>query len=273
MTVIVVTKRTAWEQHNQNPELYGAANHKSLGKMRAAHKRHHATLSEVMQELRSLKIRPWLVEGADVAFKVQPDDVVVCVGGDGTVLSASHRAGKDAYLMGINSDSTLSYGRLCNAIWADVRWIVEKRRKVTKVPRMTVEIDGRVVASRVLNEVLFSHSCPASMTRVVFERKTYMCSGLWVGTGAGSTGAIKSAGGRYMPVLSKELQTVVREPFNVDTTRCISRQAKKFDLVSKTTDGTLYVDGSFLRIPVGFDQKVRFYQSAEPLQMLGPPLT
>lgn len=54
----------------------------------------------------------------------------------------------------------------------------EKSAKTSTVSRMSVEVDGLEVSKRVLNEALFSHSCPAAMTRMVFEAKRYDCSGL-----------------------------------------------------------------------------------------------
>jgi NAD+ kinase len=270
MTTILVTKRSVWEQYNRERELFGNISKASLKRMHDSHLRHRRMVDEVAGELKRLKIKYWLVEGADISFKTQPGDEVVCVGGDGTVLSSSHNCGPGVDLMAINSDPLLSKGRLCNAIFADVRHILDKKRKVTLIPRMQVEVDGQVVSKRVLNEALFSHTCPAAMTRFSEGKTRYACSGMWVGTGAGSTGAIKSAGGEVLPIGSKLLQAVIREPFDHPDGKTISTVDHKFKFTSKTADATLYLDGPFLRVPVGFDQTMRFTQSPEPLRMIGP---
>ena len=131
-------------------------------------------------------------------------------------------------------------------------------------------LDKQGVSRRVLNEALFSHTCPAAMTRVAPPGKLrYNCSGLWVGTGAGSTGAIRSSGGKVLPIRSKMLQTVVREVCSESETGSLVWVNDKFTFTSLTPDATLYLDGPFLRVPVGFEQVMRFEVSDEPLPMVG----
>jgi NAD kinase len=256
-----------------DPELYGSIDRASLRRLHDSHLRHRATVDEVTKELQRHRAKHWLINGADIAFTTKPGDVVICVGGDGTVLSASHHCGEGVDLMAINSDPVHSAGRFCNAVTLDVRHATDKKRKVSLIPRMQIEVDGQVVNGRVLNEALFSDSCPAAMTRVAQGKTRYACSGLWIGTGAGSTGAIQSAGGEVMPIRSRHLQTVVREPCGIERgKRALHWKRPRFEFVSKTVDATLFLDGSFLRVPVGFDQKMLFTLSPEPLRMIGPAL-
>jgi NAD+ kinase len=275
MTTILFTKRSTWEQHHMDlehePKLAKTMTKASLKRLHAAHLQHKAAVDATQEELRRLKVKFWRVNGAEIAFKAKPGDQVVCVGGDGTVLSASHHCGEDVDLMAINSNPGMSFGRLCNAQIQDLKCLTKKSR-VTLVPRMRITVDGAVVNKRVLNDVLFSDSCPAAMTRVLDGQTRYACSGLWIGTGAGSTGALKSSGGKVLTVQSKMLQTVVREPFNHSSTRALRMIRPMFRFRSKTVDATLYLDGSFLRVPVGFDQVMEFTLSPEPLRMIGPPL-
>jgi NAD+ kinase len=275
MTLIFVTKRTAWEQYQAHREAFGSINGPSLKRMRDSHDRHTQTVEFVLKALDSLRVTPWVIEGAETLFQAQPGDTVLTVGGDGTFLSASHNIGPEVGIMGINSDPKLSRGRFCSVLSPTnanrvLKKVVWKRRRKFLVPRMSVKVDGLEVSRRILNEALFSHSCPAAMTRVMAGKTRYACSGLWVGTAAGSTGAIRSAGGKVLPLRSPLLQTVVREPCELETTGHIVLCKKRFEFVSKVGDATLYFDGPFLRVPVGFDQKMTFELSSEPLVMVGP---
>ena len=130
---------------------------------------------------------------------------------------------------------------------------------------MQVRVRGSVASKRVLNEALFSHVCPAATTRMVLHHRgkasTYKCSGAWIGTGAGSTGAMLAAGAAPFPVTSKKIQAVVREPFKVvsgDEVKITSRMAEAF----------LYLDGPFLQVPVGLGDTLTFSASNEPLTTL-----
>lgn len=274
MTVILVTKRTVLDQLGSDVDSMDPT---SLAKLRASHDAHHRTLEVVQHELARLGIKPWVVEGADVNFAASPGDTVVCCGGDGTVLSASHRCGPGVRLMAINSDPERSKGRFCGSTVLDLVRLTFDSNFVFEIPRMSVSVDGEVINQRVLNEVLFSHSCPAAMTRCQIEGDLYRCSGVWVGTSAGSTGALKSAGAEVLRITDPTIQAVVREPFEPALSQKVKFYARRdssssrwsIKLVNKTNDATLYLDGPFLRVPVRFDQEIRCSQSPEPLEMIG----
>ena len=274
--VILVKKVSAWEQYLSNREPFGDIDDESLQRLQDSHLRHINTVELVKRTLGELGITAWVVGGVEHTFSAPPGYAVLAVGGDGTFLSASHNIGSEVGIMGINSDPQLSRGRFCIVLTSDTakevlkKALCRKKPKKTFIPRMAVLVDGHKVASRVLNEALFSHTCPAAMTRVLAGNTRYACSGLWIGTGAGSTGAIKSAGGKVLPLRSPLIQMVVREPCGTEEVGCISICKKKVVLKSKTQDGTLYFDGPFRRAPVRFDQTMEFVNSCEPLQILGP---
>ena len=276
MKVLLVKKHSAWEQYHSSSETFGKLSLGSRVRMGGSHKRHTETVGLVMEALAELRVKPWIVDGAGQQFKADHGDLVITVGGDGTVLAASHNIGPKAFLFAINSDPVLSRGRFCSVfekkplLVRALRKALSDDRKVTLIPRMSVTLDKQGVSRRVLNEALFSHTCPAAMTRVAPPGKLrYNCSGLWVGTGAGSTGAIRSSGGKVLPIRSKMLQTVVREVCSESETGSLVWVNDKFTFTSLTPDATLYLDGPFLRVPVGFEQVMRFEVSDEPLPMVG----
>jgi NAD+ kinase len=275
--VILVLKRSAWDQYHANGEGIGKLSVATQIRMENSHRRHTEMVNCVNEVLADLKVKPWVIEGPEVQFKTAPRDLVITIGGDGTVLSASHHIGSKSFIFAINSDPVLSRGRFCHIYSrkSDLKKAIQRalsdQRKVTMIPRMAVHVDKQVVSRRVLNEALFSHTCPAAMTRVAPPGKLrYACSGLWIGTGAGSTGAIRSAGGKVLPIHSKQLQTVLREVCDPEETGSLIWENKVFTFTSLTSDATLFLDGPFLRVPVGFEQVMRFEISDEPLLMVGP---
>jgi NAD+ kinase len=214
-----------------------------------------------------------LIEGPEKDFKVpMTTKMVITVGGDGTFLSASHKVPTGVPILGVNSDPKTSQGYLCSASADDVKGILlakNSKNFIKKVTRLQVVLDGRVLSSRVLNEALFSHVCPAAMTKFILGKDRYGCSGIWVGTGAGSTGAMKSAGGITYDPEAKMLEAVIREPYNAHA-YFISKfhTSRSFKLISKISDGVLYLDGPFLKFPVSYQQRVDFEVSTEPLMMI-----
>lgn len=73
-------------------------------------------------------------------------------------------------------------------------------------------------------------------------------SGLRVSTAAGSTAAIHSAGGFTMPILSKELQYMVREPISAGATSDLMcglvKSSETMEISWFCREGILYIDGS-----------------------------
>lgn len=266
--VIVVLKRSTWDQLK-----FKVSDSSAAKRAFSVHQRHSKSVDRVLHELSRLKYRAVVVNGPEKDFKV-PDGtkMVITVGGDGTLLAASHKVPAGIPILGVNSDPKTSVGYLCAARADDVRGILLAKNfksAVKKITRLQVSIDGEVVCSRVLNEALFSHVCPAAMTKFILGRDRYGCSGIWVGTGAGSTGAMRSAGGTSYPPETKELQAIIREPYRgPGETLNRFQSGKSFKLVSKVSDGILYLDGPFLSFPVEYEQQVNFRVSPEPLTMV-----
>ncbi|MBI3205998.1 MAG: hypothetical protein HYZ29_30960 [Myxococcales bacterium] len=89
--------------------------------------------------------------------------------------------------------------------------------------RMSVALNGRERSRRGLNEALYCHQSPAATSRYllshVVRSEPHKSSGFWLGPAAGSTAAQHSAGGKVLPLRSKKLQVVVREPYAPAGTR------------------------------------------------------
>ncbi|MCS6901407.1 MAG: hypothetical protein RMJ98_17295, partial [Myxococcales bacterium] len=91
---------------------------------------------------------------------------------------------------------------------------------------------------------------------------------------AGSTAALRSAGGEVLPLDSEDLQFVVREPYIPEEgpyrmTRRVLPPGRVLRVRSKMYDGVLFLDGTGRRYTVQLGDRIEFRQSEEPLLLLG----
>jgi NAD+ kinase len=89
---------------------------------------------------------------------------------------------------------------------------------------------------------------------------------VWVSTAAGSTAGIRSAGGRRMPITSKRLQYLVREPYTWPQRRYRLTRGftSRIALQTLTVNVGLWIDGSRVRYDLALGDKVEL--------LIGPPL-
>ncbi len=284
--VVVVAKRSAYNkfvEEDRDPRARELVQRSdpSVRRWRRAHEEHLATIEQVSKVLDDLGVRKWLLYGPQTAFDATDADLVVTVGGDGTLLAASHNVG-EIPVLGVNSAPSHSIGFFCAATRRSVgRMLAQaldgKLRSAT-LSRMRVEIDERMISTRVLNEALFCHAIPAATSRYILRcgrrREEQRSSGVWVGTAAGSTGALRSAGGRILPLTSKQLQLVVREPYQGESKpyhfqRLVIDSKQRLVLTNKMNDAWIFLDGPFKKVSVRLGETIRFSVSDEPLTVLG----
>jgi NAD+ kinase len=282
----VVVKRTAYrlfveEAQDERIARLLRKNDPTVRKMRFAHDEHQGTIEEVDRVLARLSAKVVWVRRAHAPFYPKHADLVVTVGGDGTLLAASHRVGATP-ILGVNSAPGHSVGFFCGAKKGRVAIAVAKaldgRMKAVKLARMAVHLNGKAVSTRVLNDALFCHPSPAATTRyilrlgkVVEEQKS---SGFWIGPAAGSTAAQRSGGGKILPLSSLDLQLVVREPYTPEgeklkLTRTLVADRQELLVHSKIREGRLFIDGPHEVVDVGMGDRLVFRRSSEPLFVLG----
>jgi NAD+ kinase len=249
-------------------------------RMLEADREHQETVAQTRICLRAL--------GADAVYRYRADvaverivDLIVTVGGDGTLLWAAHSVGANAPVLAVNSAPGDSVGFFCSAkreTLADaLSDALKGKSRATQLTRMSVSVDDEIVAPRVLNDVLFAHAVPAATTRYALshkkERAQHKSSGLWVATAAGSTAAIYSTGGKPQPIGSVRLQFRVREPYVFDRkVKLISGfvgPRETLSLESHIRLGRLYFDGPRRVHPVTIGARIEIARSPEPLTLLG----
>jgi NAD+ kinase len=284
--VAVISKRSAYrerveEQKDGRIKRLLAAGDPSVARMRVSHDEHEATMLEVLKALSKLGVDIVFQGRAGEVFDSTELDMVITVGGDGTLLSASHSVA-NVPILGINSAPSSSVGFFCGAQSGNAAAALgralrgELRRAV--LTRMQVRQNGEIVHARVLNEALFCHVSPAATSRYLVcfggQEEEQKSSGFWIGPAAGSTAAQRSAGGHVLPLTSKDLQLVVREPYTPHGERYALRRVlvppgELLVVRSKMHEAKLFVDGPNRSVNVRFGDVLEFTRAAEELTVLG----
>lgn len=284
--VIVVAKRSALARLERGEGDVRArtllrGRHEAVSKWKPAHVEHEKTLQAVNEALGALGAEALFLHGPHAEFDPSGSDLVITVGGDGTLLAASHSV-RDVPILGINSAPGYSVGFFCAATRHDlvpmIRAALAGRLRAAPLHRMAVYINDQLRSERVLNEALFCHSEPAATSdyilRVGRSREEQKSSGVWIGPAAGSTAAIHSAGGKILPLTSKKLQFVVREPYlgggrSYSTLSQIVAEGSKVSIVSKMQSARVFLDGPYRALSVRLGDRLRFETSRQPLLVLG----
>lgn len=285
-TVLVIYKKSQYEiyvKERKNPRISSLIKEGSevTKGMLKSHEEHNLTLEHVLSSLQKLELKVSTAYRAN-AEKVLNHDMVVTVGGDGTLLWAQKFIGADIPVLGVNSDPERSVGALTctnrSHFIQTMQDYLEGTRGAVKnnlVQRIAVKVDGTEISSRVLNDVLFSHVHPAGTSSYIIKDpgppEAQKSSGIWVSTAIGSTGVMKSAGGNIMPFHGELLQWKVREAFepafeyrlkhkNITKGSCL-------EVVSKMREGIISMDGTSSTKKVEMGQTIVF-EHGEPLTVV-----
>lgn len=282
--MLVVYKRTTFERYGGGRAgrvgRLVASDDPSVRHLRASHDAHHETIAACRAALDDLPVDYRMVHSLEGA-RAATYDLVVTLGGDGTLLTASHFVGAGVPVVAVNSAPITSTGHFCAGHGTDVRDVLEAalagRLRELRLARMQLDVDGRTFHRRVLNDVLFCHLNPAAATRYVLDvrghAEEHLSSGVWIGPAAGSTAAQRSAGGRILPLASQKLQFVVREPYlgrgvRLRHVKGIVAKGERLRILSQIREGMLYVDGHQLARKVDIGGEITLYLGDEPLTLL-----
>jgi NAD+ kinase len=284
--VIVVAKRTSYqrfieEEGDPRARLLIKRRDPVVRSWLASHQEHQRTLAVVERELERARAQTLVLHRAHAAFDTSDAALVIAVGGDGTLLAASHNVGS-VPILGVNSAPEHSVGFFCVATRRDFRRYLQLalsgELRARSLSRMAVIVNGRLRSKRVLNEALYCHDSPAATSRYILTvsrvSEEHRSSGIWVGPPAGSTAAQRSAGGKVLPLASEQLQLVVREPYTPKgkryrLTRLIVSSETSIRVKSKMDESSLFLDGPYRKTPVRLGDEIEFRISDEPLSVLG----
>lgn len=285
MRVVLTIKRTALAAGGPTARL-PRRGHASVERLVRANDAHERSLETVREALRARGLRYVEVTvGSDAARfhrLAAASDLVIPVGGDGTVL-ATARVTRGGTVLAVNSAPGDSVGHFCATDAAGFPRLLDGvlggRLKPTRLARLQVQLDGRVVAERALNDVLVAHACPAATTRYALRVGTrserHRSSGIWIATAAGSTAGIGSAGGRAMSRSSRSFQYRVRELYREPgrSYRLIHGfvpVGRTLTVVSRMPEGRLYLDGWRSQQAFPFGTRAVFRTAREDLLIVLP---
>lgn len=244
-----------------------------------AHKLHQTAMANVQSQLKEMGIRHRMVYRAR-RVDYTPFDFIITIGGDGTLIEAA-RCVKNQPILGINSDPDRSVGHFCVADPMTFRrvmsTVINGTAKYANLNRFALEIDGERLPVTVMNELLVAHHRPAAMSRYAIQvgdvMEEQLSSGVWVSTAAGSTGSIRSAGGKKMPLRSKRLQYLPRELFRGNGRQYqLTGQIVDVDLPvtiqSCMRGGEISLDGCRYRMRFGFGRNLRIFNAELPIRLV-----
>lgn len=254
--ILVVVKQTPYESYMRLKAQGKAPVALRWERLKNRYEVHQKCVDDVRNIIKSLGIDVSIIAREELHRGIIMDrDLVIAVGGDGTVLNTSSFIDDDVPLLGVNSDPTrpeerapnikkderrsrgalcavssnnldallppILYGDVSPGLRSRIRCIVRSTYTETKLPPA-------------LNDILIAHPIPAAVSRY----RLHLCrgdatqgprmeeqelfsfnvwsSGIWVSTATGSTAAMLAAGGQKMPIHSRQLQYMVREHLTED---------------------------------------------------------
>uniref|UniRef100_A0ACD5XR94 Uncharacterized protein n=1 Tax=Avena sativa TaxID=4498 RepID=A0ACD5XR94_AVESA len=246
----------------------------------------------------------WIsVQRNHLSNPIRDVDLVITVGGDGTLLRASHFLDSSIPILGVNSDPTCSdevdeltdefdarrsTGYLCAATARNFEQILDATLAGSKhhseLSRISVKLNGTQIPTYALNDILVSHPCPASVSRFSLRKRSSRetshlinsrSSGLRVSTATGSTAAMLSAGGFMMPISSHELQYMIREPISpTDADKSLLhglvKQEQHMLVVWYNQEGAVYIDGSHVTHSIQHGDTLEISSDAPILKVILP---
>lgn len=253
------------------------------GQVEAAAAEQERTLAALQAALAGLRVSPVTVSidaiDARARRALAGARLVISVGGDGTLLAASHWV-TGAALLGVNSAPRSSVGYLTvtrrATLARDLARIAKGTLQPQAVTRIEVELDGKLLPPA-LNDVLLAHEQPAATSRYRLRlgrrAEDHRSSGLWVATAAGSTAGIRSAGGQPMPLADRRLQFRARELYRPRGSRepllehGFVEPGRELVVESAMAAGWLFLDGARTAVRFPFGARASFRAAAQPLRL------
>lgn len=283
--LLVVYKKSYYElygyaKRSQTPSGLEPKQRPMIEAMQLSHEANQRTLTAVCEALDGLNLTyDCLYRG-----KLKPIsdyDVILSIGGDGTLLEVARYAG-NIPVLGVNSDPGRSTAFFCAATGETIATCLQSllAGQLQQLPltRLQLQINGTILPFYALNDILVTHSNPAAMASYTLRLDTVSevqkSSGIWLATAAGSTAAIRAAGGDVMPLPSRDRQYRVREPYSRDNRRYqllsgIVAPDVPFEITSRMRRGRFFLDGPHLHYHLGLGDILSITLAPSPLNLLG----
>ncbi len=281
--ILLVRKKSTYEiqalEHQESNFLsLIKQNHESIKVVLKAHEEHSSSLENIKLVLNQKNINFDLVDRSSINQNISGYDLVISVGGDGTLLDASHYIHNSIPILGVNSSISSSFGHFCLADSANFKSVLENieddKISPINILRLELFINGVSKTDVILNEVLIAHPNPAATSRYLISASNdfeeQRSSGVLVTTPAGSTGTYRACGGGVLPIDCNNYAYLVREPglrpkevWHNTGSSLDKRQ--KVTIISKMRQAMAYVDGPHLNYPFNLGDEIIIQPSSKPL--------
>ena len=248
--------------------------------MERSHEENRQTLTTVRQVLDAANVPYDCIYRGELE-PISSYDLVLSVGGDGTLLEVSRYAGETPVL-GVNSDPIRSTAFFCAADRTTIAQrfddLLNDALALTPLTRLQLAINDQVLPFYALNDLLIAHMNPAAMAAydlaIGDEDERQRSSGIWLSTAAGSTAGIRAAGGRVLPLHSRQRQYLVREPYagNRQQYRLLQGLIPPdipVAVTSRMRRGRVFIDGPHLRYALGLGDTLSVTLASTPLRLYG----
>ncbi len=210
--------------------------------------RNYGTLTAVKQALSKNKIAAsYIKRESELAIKkaAPKADCIIVVGGDGTLLRASHFI-ESTPVLHVSSSTDKNEAFFSRATSKDanrkIRLLAAGKYKITRLLRLEAALNGKKVPFKALNEIYAGSQEAYHVSRYALiignRREEQKSSGVLIATPAGSHAWVKSAGGVGLPLTAKKIEYVVREPYvgrltKPKMTKGILSSSQSITLISK----------------------------------------
>ncbi len=215
-------------------------------------------------------------------------NLVVTLGGDGTVLNASYflQDSNNPLVVGIRSSQS-SVGRLCAFDYCHLEHFDTCLRAGGEMPRFELQrlraaitcnkTGEQQLSKAVLNDFLYTNSNPAAMTYYIIKFaqrwESHRSSGIWIATPTGSSAALRAAGGKTTDFSANSFQFQVRELYQssgnyIDGCE-FDLQHNQLTICSLCDQALLALDGHHHALPLQYGDMITF-KPAPPLAIARP---
>jgi len=272
MTALIVYKKSTYEFYVlENSEM--PLSPKDEASLKESHDANQVSIEAVKCALKQLNIDYEITYRAENSNSLDPD-IIIAVGGDGTFIEATRAIKNNPVIIGVNSDPRRSHGHYCKATRGNVlealTAIVNGTVGVTKLYRLKFSIDGKEYDFPAMNDLLIHHSSPAGMTSYSIKNdenliEDHFCSGIWISSPSGTSGAIASFNG---PTLEYHVKSLAFQTYGLNTIKRDSYLldkgiSNKLTIISKMRDGKIYVDGRHVVIDFPYNSKLEVLADKE----------
>ena len=278
--LIIIRKRTVLERHT-SPDIdvdflkFLETNQNALKDLRMAHNEHVENCNSFFELLDKEGLSYKVLTLDDLQAQGTPFysnqsqgltshlKLIVSLGGDGTLLQASHYVGGSVALIGVNSAPSFSVGHLCKTDTKKFFKYLHKLNKPKKISRIRVALKNQESAFPfALNDVLFCNKNPGATSRYQIsllpqdkvsssvKSERHISSGVWISTAIGQTAGIAFYDHKRLPLASDRILVAAREPYTQDGQISLNlikfsfhSSQYKLSLLTEMRHGLICIDG------------------------------